>query len=235
MKSKRVALYIRVSTEEQARQGLSLDAQLSDLRTYADKHKYKIVGVYTDDGASARKKPFSRRAFKQLIEDIKQNKIDRVLFIKLDRWFRSVKDYYKAQEILDMHEVDWETTQEDYNTTTTNGRLMLNIKLSIAQNESDMTSDRINFVFAQKRARHEICSGKIPFGYESQNKRLVPNENAKYVQPLFEHFVKTQNLTEAARWMCSHGFYYTYASISHVLKNERYIGRSRGDDEFCSR
>lgn len=233
MKSKRVALYIRVSTEEQARQGLSLDAQLTDLRSYADKHKYNIVGVYTDDGASARKKPFSRRAFKQLIEDIKQNKIDRVLFIKLDRWFRSVKDYYKAQEILDMYKVDWETTQEDYNTTTTNGRLMLNIKLSIAQNESDMTSDRINFVFAQKRARHEICSGKIPFGYSVQNKKLVPNENAKYVQPLFEHFVKTQNLTEAARWMCSHGFYYTYASISHVLKNERYIGRSRGDDEFC--
>ena len=233
MHKKRVALYIRVSTEEQARQGLSLDAQLSDLRTYADKHNYEVVGVYTDDGASARKKPFSRRAFKQLIEDIKQNKIDRVLFIKLDRWFRSVKDYYKAQEILDFHKVDWETTQEDYNTTTTNGRLMLNIKLSIAQNESDMTSDRINFVFAQKRARHEICSGKIPFGYESQNKRLVPNENAKYVQPLFEHFVKTQNLTEAARWMCSHGFYYTYASISHVLKNERYIGQSCGDDEFC--
>ena len=161
MKNKRVALYIRVSTEEQARQGLSLDAQLADLRSYADKHNYEIVGVYTDDGSSARKKPFSRRAFKQLIEDIKQNKIDRVLFIKLDRWFRSVKDYYKAQEILDMHEVDWETTQEDYNTTTTNGRLMLNIKLSIAQNESDMTSDRIQFVFAQKRARHEICSGSL--------------------------------------------------------------------------
>lgn len=233
MKNKRVALYIRVSTEEQARQGLSLDAQLTDLRAYADKHKYNIVGVYTDDGASARKKPFSRRAFKALIEDIKQNKIDRVLFIKLDRWFRSVKDYYKAQEILDSHKVDWETTQEDYNTTTTNGRLMLNIKLSIAQNESDMTSDRIHFVFAQKRARHEICSGKIPFGYSAQNKKLVPNEHAKYVQPLFEHFVKTQNLTEAARWMCGHGFYYTYASISHVLKNERYIGRSHGDDSFC--
>ena len=65
---------------------------------------------------------------------------------------------------------------------------MLNIKLSIAQNESDMTSDRIHFVFAQKRARHEICSGKIPFGYSVQDKKLVPNENAKYVQPLFEHF-----------------------------------------------
>ena len=74
MKNKRVALYIRVSSEEQARQGLSLDAQLADLRSYADKHKYNIVGVYTDDGASARKKPFSRRAFKALIEDIKQNK-----------------------------------------------------------------------------------------------------------------------------------------------------------------
>ena len=112
--NKRAALYIRVSTEEQARHGLSLSAQLENLQQYAKNKGYDIVGIYTDDGASARKSPFSRKAFKQLMEDVQWNRIDRILFIKLDRWFRSVRDYYKAQDILDAHGVDWETTQEQY-------------------------------------------------------------------------------------------------------------------------
>ena len=104
--SKRVALYIRVSTEEQARQGLSLDAQEQDLRNFAKRKGYSVVGLYVDDGASARKSPFKRKAFKRLLIDVEQGLVDRILFIKLDRWFRSVRDYYKAQDILDSHSVD---------------------------------------------------------------------------------------------------------------------------------
>lgn len=230
---KRVALYIRVSTEEQARQGLSLDAQLEDLQQYAEKHQYAVVGVYTDDGASARKVPFSRKAFKRLLEDVKADRIDRILFIKLDRWFRSVRDYYKAQDVLDEHRVDWETTQEQYNTTTTNGRLMLNVKLSVAQNESDMTSDRINFVFAQKRARHEVCSGSVPLGYKIENKHLVPSEHAGLIPRMFEYFVAQQNISETARWLNAYGFHYDQRSTRAMLRNERYTGKCGDDDEFC--
>lgn len=231
--NKRAALYIRVSTEEQARHGLSLSAQLENLQQYAKNKGYKIVGIYTDDGASARKSPFSRKAFRQLMEDVQWNRIDRILFIKLDRWFRSVRDYYKAQDILDAHGVDWETTQEQYNTTTTNGRLMLNIKLSVAQNESDMTSDRIRFVFEQKRAKHEVLSGFAPLGYKIENKHLVPDENAPIIANAFNQFIAYPNLQQLTNWFHSQGIHYNVTSIRKLLRNERYVGRNKGDLEYC--
>ena len=120
---RRAALYIRVSTEEQAKKGYSLPAQKEDLESYAKKNGYAIVGYYIDEGKSARKKYTNRKEFMRMIEDVKADKIDVILFIKLDRWFRSVADYYKIQEILDAHGVAWKTTQEHYDTETTNGRL----------------------------------------------------------------------------------------------------------------
>lgn len=232
--SKRVALYIRVSTEEQARQGLSLDAQEQDLRNFAERKGYSVVGLYVDDGASARKSPFKRKAFKRLLIDVEQGLVDRILFIKLDRWFRSVRDYYKAQDILDSHSVDWETTQEQYNTTTTNGRLMLNVKLSVAQNESDMTSDRIKFVFEQKRARHEVVTGSFPTGYKIENKHLVPDDKtAQYIIKTFDTFNRTHNLSETLKYLRSVGYYHNYASLRYLLRNETYIGKNGTDLEFC--
>ena len=98
---KRVALYIRVSTEEQARHGLSLEEQRKSLEAYAAQHKFAIVGVYEDAGISARKPYKKRPALLRLLDDCKAGKIDVILFIKLDRWFRNVGNYYAVQDILD--------------------------------------------------------------------------------------------------------------------------------------
>lgn len=232
----RTALYIRVSTDEQARHGLSLDAQLQDLKKYAKNHNYEIVGIYADEGASARKKPFSRKEFCRMIDDIKQGSIDIILFIKIDRWFRSVADYYKAQEILDTYHVVWETTQEQYNTTTTNGRLMLNIKLAIAQNESDTTSDRIKFVFSQKIARGEVVSGKIPLGYQIVDKHIVKSDKAYIIEELYAHYLQHQSLGDALRWLQqSHGIHMHPESIKRLLTTELFTGRRQGNDHFAER
>ena len=122
---KRAALYIRVSTDEQARHGLSLGEQRADLERYANAHHYTIVGIYADEGSTARKALSRRKELQRLLDDVRDDKIDIILFKCLDRWFRNIRDYYKVQDILDAHHVDWEGTQERYNTTTTNGRLML--------------------------------------------------------------------------------------------------------------
>lgn len=135
----RAAIYIRVSTDEQARHGFSLAEQEHDLTEYADKHHYIVVGVYADEGSSARKSVARRKQLQRLLDDVRADRVDIILLKCLDRWFRNVADFYKVQAILDEHKVQWVCTQEDYNTTTTNGRLMLNLKLSIAQNESDQT------------------------------------------------------------------------------------------------
>ena len=97
----RAALYIRVSTEEQARHGLSLGDQRESLLAYAADNGMEVVGVYEDAGISARK-PYKRRpALLRLLADCKDGKIDTILFVKLDRWFRSVAGYYAVQEELD--------------------------------------------------------------------------------------------------------------------------------------
>ena len=150
---KKAALYIRVSTDEQAKHGFSLGEQQHDLERYASKHNYAVVDIYADEGNTARKSLGKRKELQRLLDDVRAGHIDIILMKCLDRWFRNIADYYKVQEILDAYGVEWECTQEEYNTTTTNGRLMLNLKLSIAQNESDQTSDRIKYINEGKKRR----------------------------------------------------------------------------------
>ena len=143
----RAALYIRVSTDEQAKHGYSIESQKARLRDWCKEHQYQVVDVYADEGKSARTKISNRKELLRLLNDAENGLIDRIIIWRLDRWFRNVADYYRIQDKLDKYCVDWECTDEEFNTSTSNGRLYLNIKLSIAQNESDQTSDRIKFNF----------------------------------------------------------------------------------------
>lgn len=232
---RRAALYIRVSTEEQAMHGLSLTAQRDTLTNYAQANDLKVVGVYTDEGITARKKYRSRAAFMRMLEDVQAGQIDIILFIKLDRWFRNVADYYEVQRILDAHHVQWIATEENYDTTTANGRLHLNIKLSIAQDESDRTSERIKFVFDNKVKRGEVVSGKIPLGYKVEDKRMVIDpETAPIAQDIFRQYTVIRSVRALREYiMNTHGLVYSHAGVRALLDNERYIGRAHGQDDFC--
>ena len=140
----RVALYIRVSGEEQKIKGLSLEAQQERLEAYARERGWVIVGIYIDAAKTARKNIHKRTDFQRMMDSVKRDEVDILLFCRLDRWFRSVADYYKIMEVLEAHNCDWKTTDEEYDTTTANGRLYINVKLSIAQNEADIDGERID-------------------------------------------------------------------------------------------
>ena len=90
----RAALYIRVSTEEQAMHGLSLSAQRETLTRYVQENRLRLVDIYADEGVTARKKYRNRIQFMRMLKDVQEDKIDLILFIKLDRWFRNIADYY---------------------------------------------------------------------------------------------------------------------------------------------
>lgn len=232
---RRAALYIRVSTEEQAKKGYSLPAQKEDLEDYAHRHGYAIVDYYIDEGKSARKKFTARREFMRMMEDVKANKIDVILFIKLDRWFRSVADYYKVQEVLDAHNVAWKTTQEHYDTETTNGRLYINIRLSVAQDESDRDSDRIKFVFASKVARGEVITGALPYGLMIQDKHVVPDpDKVEVVRALFRRFQETGSKGAALRYVAEeYGVKFWDLTVRKMLSNPLYKGQYRGYEDYC--
>ena len=118
----RVVLYIRVSTDEQARHGYSLGAQREALREFCDTFQCQIVAEYSDDGVSARKEIRRRPGLLRVLEAVKAGGVDYVLFIKLDRWFRSVREYYRVQDVLEAAGTNWKAILEDYDTSTTNGR-----------------------------------------------------------------------------------------------------------------
>ncbi len=177
----RCALYDRVSTDNQVENGISLDTQRDALTEYATRHGYEIVGYYSDEGLTARKKMQNRKELLRLLEDVKKDKIDLILVTKLDRWFRNIKDYHNTQAILEAHNCNWKTIFEDYDTSTSNGRFAINIMLSVNENECDRDSERIKSVFAYKKKNKELLSGAPAYGYITQNKKLVKDPATRHI------------------------------------------------------
>jgi DNA invertase Pin-like site-specific DNA recombinase len=157
---KRCAIYIRVSTAEQRIEGWSLEAQEAGLRAEAKKKGWKVVGVYADEGKSARKRLRNRKAIHRLMDDVKEGLVDVILFKELDRWFRSISDFYKIQDILDATGVEWVSQQQPgLEMRTKEGRLQVNVLLSVGQNETDTTSDRITYTNKFLRQQKRWTSG----------------------------------------------------------------------------
>lgn len=232
---KRAALYIRVSTDEQAREGYSLPAQRADLENFAKEHYMNVVDVYADEGLSARHNIRRRKQFQRMMNDVRAGLIDVILFIRLDRWFRSVSDYYEVQKVLDQHGVLWKCTREFYDTTTTNGRLNLNIKLAIAQNESDTTGDRIRFVFEDKVRKGEAITGAVPFGYKVEDHRVVIDpEKGPVAAEAFRRYVQTQNRHQTALYIQNtYGYKISLNVFGRMLANPMYKGQYRDNPDYC--
>lgn len=229
MAAKRAALYIRVSTEEQARHGYSLGEQRRNLESFAEARGLAVVGVYADEGVSARKAMSRRKELQRLLADVDAGLVDVIVIKCLDRWFRNVADFYKVQERLDARGVKWACTQEEIDTSTTAGRLMLNMRLSIAQHESDQTSDRIKYVNEGKRRRREPVSGKVPLGIAIQGKRLVHDGRAPAVLALFRYIADGHSKRSAVGYMRdAYGLRLSFYQISMALQNRAYLGERHG-------
>lgn len=236
----RAALYIRVSGEEQKIKGLSLEAQQERLEAYAKERGWLIVGVYIDAAKTARKNMHKRAEFQRMIEAVKRDEIDVLLFCRLDRWFRSVADYYKIMEILEAHNCNWVTSDEEYNTSTANGRLYINVKLSIAQNEADIDGERIDVVFDSKIAHGTVVSGSCPFGYRvNAEKRLeIIQEQAGIVQDAFNYFENTVSQLATVKYIReTYAVNWCIATFRRMLSEKLYTGvydrGGRYNDNFC--
>lgn len=236
----RVALYIRVSGEEQKIKGLSLEAQQERLEAYAKENGWLIVGIYIDAAKTARKNIHKRTEFQRMIESVKRDEVDILLFCRLDRWFRSVADYYKIMEILQDHNCDWKTTDEEYDTTTANGRLYINVKLSIAQNEADICGERIDVVFDSKIAHGTVVSGSCPFWLRVNDEKrleLIPEKTA-ILQDAFNHYEATVSQNGTIRYIReTYGVNWCDATFRRMLHDKLAIGvydrGGRYNENFC--
>ena len=229
---KRVFLYARVSTEEQALHGLSIDAQTEALRAWAKDNGHKVVGTYIDAGISARKPAKKRPELQRLLTDAQAGKGDLIVFTKLDRWFRNIAEYYKVQEVLEKCRVDWRTIHEDYDTSTASGRLKINIMLSVAQDEADRTSERIKRINEFKRQKQEALGGVAPLGYKLENKKWVKDPATEgAVSAFFAEYMESGSI--AASIQKAHddgGVDISYQLASKMLERPTYCGFYCGVD-----
>ena len=223
---KNAALYARVSTAEQRDHGLSVDSQIDALQTYCREHGYHIYGLYNDAGISARKTYKKRPALLRMIADCRAKKIDIVLFTKLDRFFRSVPDYYACVE--QMNGVPWRAIWEDYETETSAGVFKVNIMLSVAQSEADRTSERIKAVNNFRRARGDYV-GQVPVGYKREGRTLVIDEEKRAgVQALFDGYLAYKPIEECVADARAKGVSFHRRTANDVLKRATYYGDAYG-------
>lgn len=230
MKGKRILLYVRVSTEEQARYGESIADQRQALSEWAKKHGCVVVHEFVDEGFSARKPYKSRPALCALLDAVENREADAVVFTKLDRWFRNIRDYNKVQEVLERCGVFWMATLEDYETKTSAGRFKVNLMLSLAEHEADQTSERIKFTFRQKRSRGEIVSGNMPKGYKLVDGRPQKDEaTERGVSAFWAEYLSSGKMYAAIEKAAENGVQLAVSTGSFMLRNAaHYAGQIQG-------
>ncbi|KZE35747.1 recombinase family protein [Chelatococcus daeguensis] len=205
----RCAVYTRKSTEEGLEMEFnSLDAQREACEAYIASQKAEgwvlIPEPYDDGGFSGG--TLDRPALKRLLADTEDGRIDVVVVYKIDRLSRSLMDFAKLVEVFDRGGVTFVSVTQSFNTTTSMGRLTLNILLSFAQFEREVIGERIRDKIAASRKRGMWMGGFVPLGYEVRDRKLVINEaEAATVRMIFERFVEVGSATALARTLAAEG------------------------------
>ncbi len=182
-----VGIYPRVSTEDQSRFGFSLDEQEESLRRLCEYKGYKIYKVYREEGVSA--KSMNRPKFKEMIQDMKDGKINKILVYKLDRLTRSIQDLETICKMLEEYKCDLESDCEEINTSTPTGVFFMRMTTILAQLEIERTSERTKFGL-MGAAKKGHFSGKAPIGYRKINKELVIDEiESEVVKDIFKSYL----------------------------------------------
>jgi site-specific DNA recombinase len=186
-----VGIYIRVSTEEQAKEGYSISAQREKLKAYCEIHDWHDYRFYVDEGISA--KNLNRPQLQQMIQHIKEGIIDTVLVYRLDRLTRSVMDLYKLLDLFEKHNCTFKSATEVYDTSTAIGRLFITLVAAMAQWERENLGERIRLGFQEKVRQGKYALNQRPFGYNldlKTGKLTINEEEAKVVRLIVDLYLK---------------------------------------------
>lgn len=228
----KVAIYVRVSTDEQRDNGYSLDSQLRMLKEYADKNNYNIVGIYNDAGYSG--KNLMRPEMQRLLKDIEDGKIDILLAIKTDRLTRDGYDGYWLLHQCDKYNVRIELTLEPFDISTANGEMMFGLNLAFGQRERKEISARTKRGLEQMAIEHKHPN-KPPYGYTrdpiTKHLEIEPIE-AEVVKDIFNMSINGIPYRQIAEKMRNENRYlkrgkWSDSRVCKILDNEIYIGTFR--------
>lgn len=240
----RCAIYTRVSTDQGLDQEFnSLDAQYEASRAYIRSQAHagwtQTRARYDDGGFSGGNT--DRPALQQLLADVRARNIDIIVVYKVDRLTRSLADFAKLVELFDQHGVSFVSVTQQFNTTTSMGRLTLNVLLSFAQFEREVTSERIRDKIAASKRKGLWVGGMAPLGYDAKDRKISVNEaEAETVRAIFRRYLelgslsplladlRRQGITTKRRIQSSGkiigGIPFTRGPLAHLLRNRFFIG-----------
>jgi DNA invertase Pin-like site-specific DNA recombinase len=240
----RCAIYSRKSSEEGLEQSFnSLDAQREACESFIASQRHEgwraLPARYDDGGYSGG--DMERPGLRQLLEDVEANKVDTIVVYKVDRLTRSLSDFAKIVEALDAHGVSFVSVTQQFNTTTSMGRLTLNILLSFAQFEREVTGERIRDKIAASKRKGMWMGGSVPLGYDVKDRKLIVNpEEAKLVRSLFNRYLELRCVSRlkiqldeeglkskvriSAAGTKSGGVSFARGGLYRILSNRIYLG-----------
>jgi site-specific DNA recombinase len=248
----RCAIYTRVSTDSGLEQEFnSLDAQREAAEAYVKSQAHEgwrvLPAAYNDGGFSGGS--MDRPALQQLLDDIRHRLVDVVVVYKVDRLTRSLADFSKLVELFDANEVSFVSVTQAFNTTTSMGRLTLNVLLSFAQFEREVTGERIRDKIAASKRKGLRVGGPVPLGYDVVDKKLVINrEEAERVRTIYRRYLELGSLTDLMVDLRRRniltkrtvrpggkirgGIEFTKGPLAHLLKNRVYVGEIVHKDKY---
>jgi site-specific DNA recombinase len=240
----RCAIYTRVSTDQGLEQDFnSLDAQYDASQAYIRSQAHAgwtlLRAKYEDGGFSGGN--IDRPALRRLLDDVRAGKIDVIVVYKVDRLTRSLADFAKLVELFDQHSVSFVSVTQQFNTTTSMGRLTLSVLLSFAQFEREVTSERIRDKIAASKRKGLWVGGMAPLGYDTKDRKISVNEaEADRVRTIFRRYLRLgslgplmadlrkQGIVTKVRILKSGatvgGIPFTRGPLAHLLRNRFYIG-----------
>jgi len=247
----RCAIYTRVSTEnglEQEFNSLHAQREAGQAYTKSQAHEgWKLIRDHYDDGGFSGGS-LDRPGLQKLLADIRERQIDIVVVYKVDRLTRSLTDFAKLVELFDAHGVAFVSVTQSFNTTTSMGRLTLNVLLSFAQFEREVTGERIRDKIAASKKKGLWVGGVVPLGYEVKDRKLMVNEEeAATVRLIFSRYLDLGSLSALQRDLREQGIVtrkrtlssgrtigaraLTNGPLAHMLRNRMYLGEINHRDK----
>ncbi|HWV13145.1 MAG TPA: recombinase family protein [Sphingobium sp.] len=246
-KRRRCAIYTRKSTEEGLDQAFnSLDAQREACAAYALSQKsdgWSVLPTLYDDGGFSGGS-MERPALARLLADVQSGRVDVVIVYKVDRLTRSLNDFARIVDVFDAAGVSFVSVTQQFNTTTSMGRLTLNVLLSFAQFEREVIAERVRDKIAQSKAKGMWMGGSVPFGYEIIDKKLIPRPtDARTVAHIYRRYLALPSVMALMEELRTEGIFNRASSekegvpfvrgpLHYLLSNPTYLGKVRHKDQI---
>jgi site-specific DNA recombinase len=198
----KVAIYVRVSTREQAEKGYSIQEQINACRNYCDQQSWKVVRIYKENGVSG--KSLDRPKLQLLFDDAKKKQFDVIVFWRSDRLTRSMRDLCEIVNYFEEIEIKISCVTERFDTTTADGKLIIHVMGALAEHERQITLERSKIGIRARAREGKWKGGKTPFGYcyDTQTEKLrIDEKETKTVKQIFKLYLELGTINDVTRYL----------------------------------